>query len=311
MKTIECRRHTPGIGQVISKERIKWNPRSVKPLLSRIFGELSLRNRFGNVARGLGFDPKLEETKQQNDLLLGLGFNETYIDRLNTIMHPKWYAASFTRDFRNPTQWSHYGDNHRGICMIFESDVINSLKKDVLSRLKTRGWSQQALDDIWMRELDVGYKEKVGFVDFFQSLGHLRSSGIKKAWFEDEHGNRSTCAPDHSTDAEEQSWFGNYMEEFFGHISTKKLDWQQESETRLVLTTLNDEPPMKRDRILEYRFEHLKGIIFGMRTPAADIRRVKEIIERKMSANNISAFQFSQAYYCHFSDRIKLARLDG
>ena len=28
----------------------------------------------------------------------------------------------FSRDFKNPLLWSHYSDNHKGVCLVFETD---------------------------------------------------------------------------------------------------------------------------------------------------------------------------------------------
>lgn len=36
-------------------------------------------------------------------------------------IYPDWYSASFLTDNTNLAIWGHYGDNHRGTCLIFKT----------------------------------------------------------------------------------------------------------------------------------------------------------------------------------------------
>lgn len=50
----------------------------------------------------------------------------------------------FSRGWRNPVQWSHYGDHHRGLCLQFE--VPDSLIRPVSYRTKRLAVDRQALE---------------------------------------------------------------------------------------------------------------------------------------------------------------------
>ena len=65
-----------------------------------------------------------EHLKYKKDL--SIGFPKHYIDSLEELMYPEYYIASFTKDCTNPSMWSHYAENHQGICLKFKPAVLNN-----------------------------------------------------------------------------------------------------------------------------------------------------------------------------------------
>ena len=45
-----------------------------------------------------------------------------YLQEIEKLLWPNWYTACFMKDYHNSSVWAHYGDRHRGVCLIFESE---------------------------------------------------------------------------------------------------------------------------------------------------------------------------------------------
>ena len=49
-----------------------------------------------------------------------------YVDYLASLVRPDWYTACFTTDINNSSMWAHYGDGHKGACLIeVENDPMD------------------------------------------------------------------------------------------------------------------------------------------------------------------------------------------
>ena len=76
----------------------------------------------------------------------------------------------------------------------------------------------------------VTYTKTYPEIDFFRSLGHLRSVALSW-WYSDGHGNNSSCAPD--VYEKQAEWRNKYWTEFLTSQTTKLEDWAYEEEYRL------------------------------------------------------------------------------
>lgn len=90
---------------------------------------------------------------------------------------------------------------------------------------------------------------------------------------------------------------------------TKTIDWAEEKEYRLVLSSILTPIIDKKNRKLKYNFNSLKGLIFGMETPNEEKLKIIEIIKDKCKKNNINDFEFYQAYYCQKNESIQHRRM--
>ena len=241
---------------------------------------------------------------EQNQQLLSLDFPRVYLEQLQRILWPQWYAASFSKSFHNSSLWGNYGDSHKGACLIFEavesdepeSLALNQFVGSSYNRQDGEGKAQEHWDFAPMTFCDVSYGAQVGEVDFFRSIGSLPFPALMKLWYRDEDNIVSECA---SLLTDEDSWRRRHWDSFVQDATAKTRDWEYEQESRLILHSLLDYALEERRRILTYDFNSLKGIIFGIRTSDQDKMKIIEVIETKCREIRRTGFKFYQAYYSH------------
>lgn len=235
-------------------------------------------------------------------------FSSGYLERLKEITFPKWYTSCFMSECENSSVWGHYGDNHTGMCLIFDSEIIKD--KSYIKLNGITGWSNSgpSYGKKTMELHSIVYKEGFGEIDFFTSIGILPVPVLNKMWYVDENKNVSICAHEMNTD--ENSWRSNYGANFIRDITIKSKDWEYENEYRLILHSSITDLSEKDRRILTYDFSSLKGIIFGINTKEEDKLKVIKIIEKKCLKNNIDDFKFYQAYYSSGDNCVKKAEMN-
>ena len=241
---------------------------------------------------------KLQRKRQ----LLFIDFISVYIDQLGELLWPEWYAACFMNSDHSSSVWGHYGDQHRGVCLIFE--VVDSAGKHSLALKQSTGWSsdssgqsKERWDFVPMSFVDVCYSKKPESTDFFRNIGRVPIPALMKLWYTDEEGTISECATHVTTGMGQASWRKKHWDNFERDITRKTEDWEYEKECRLILHGVLDGVLDKDHRTLTYDFNSLKGIIFGIRTSEKDKQKIVEIIRRKCQKNNRTDFKFFQAYY--------------
>ena len=218
-----------------------------------------------------------------------------YLQEIEKLLWPNWYAACFMKNHHNSSLWAHYGDRHRGVCLIFESEeASNSNNLDLHQvageRVKT------------VRFHEINYVDKPIEIDFFRSIGGVLLEELIRRWYADEEGNISECAAhirrgDDMDTVSLITWAKNYENNFRRAITTKTKDWEYEQECRLILKDGSDEFDEKQKRALTYNFNSLKGIIFGIKTTDEDKLKIIRIIQSKCKEDNRTDFKFYQAYY--------------
>lgn len=254
-------------------------------LLSKIFNEdLSDNNAYRNLIR------------------LNLTFPSLYVEELGRLFWPDWYASCFTSSFHNSSMWGHYADQHRGICLIFQTEGMAA--KPNLSLNQITGWgldregnSRRSRSFMPMEFHEVHYQDKPDEVDFFTSIGRLTHQELMELWYTDDGGSISTCAAHLLPDGNQDDWREHHWETLISEVSFKTRDWAYEQESRLVLCHAFSDSLDEDARTLTYDFKSLSGVIFGIRTSDDDKRRIIEIIGRKCAESGRTDFQFFQAYY--------------
>ena len=229
----------------------------------------------------------------KNRQLMILEFSKIYLNGLERLLWPKWYTACFMKDYRNSSVWGHYGNEHRGVCLIFET--VNTCESNGLKFNKVKGKSEGT-----MPFHEVSYADKPGEVDFFQSIGRLSVPELVKLWYTDSEGNRSECASHIRPDGnKKEDWQDTYWKKFYCDITTKTKDWAYEQECRLILGKEIRRQRVHREEIRTrtYDFNSLKGIIFGIKTSDEDKLRIIKIIQEKRKQHKQTDFKFYQAYY--------------
>ena len=213
---------------------------------------------------------------------LALDFTSLFINKLEELIYPNFYTASFSLDPNNSSMWGNYADSHKGICSIFKDD-----KELPVS-------NRNEAEDRWPRYNfhNVEYKNDIVSINFFENIANVSMLIWDQIWGSDyETKERSTIKPvdDNNRD--------KYWETRYKTINRKTQDWEYERETRLLLTSFLKDFSNPESRKLKYDFNYLIGIIFGMRTSDADKREIIEIISQKCKATNRKEFKFFQSYY--------------
>ncbi len=227
--------------------------------------------------------------KTPNRKFLLIDFVDKYLNNIEKLMYPEWYTACFMTECINSSVWGHYGDNHKGICLIFEADKKNRISFDE----NTSGLEFKAME----------YKEIFEEIDFFKSIGSLSIDKLISTWYMNENKVVSDIYNGFSDN--QDKWRNNYWDKFYKSILTKTKDWKYEKEYRLILSSGLNQEMKKESRLLKYSFTSLKGIVFGIRTSMEDKLKIIKIIEQRCKENNRKDFEFYQAHYCHLNKNIQ------
>ena len=229
-------------------------------------------------------NPDIPEVVRKNYQLGQYDFPNTYFGEIGRLLWPNWYAACFMKSYHNSSVWGHYGDQHRGVCLIFEP--VKAGNHGGLNLSQSTSKSVKV-----MPFFKIDYVDKPGEVDFFSSIGNLPSDELKRLWFTDDEGHVSECYP-----SGRESWLKRYWNNFYRGITIKTKDWEYEQEYRLILQDGFGQFDEEDARKLSYDFNSLKGIIFGMNTSYEDKSRIVEVTDKKCKENGTD-LKFYQAYY--------------
>jgi hypothetical protein len=242
-----------------------------------------------------------------NRLLLMNDIPELFIAKLETLVYPEWYSASFLKECTNSAIWAHYGDEHKGCCLIFnERESGNQLEID----LKVEYGYSNSAPTIGMQPQvfrKVIYDNKYVEIDFFRSLGRSPIAFLESQWYKGEDGILSPCADHLYTDQKE--WHKIYWEKFYNSVIVKLDAWEYEDEYRLIITGAFMDYSKIESRKLKYKFEDLSGLIFGIKTEASDKIKIIKIIQDKCKQHKRASFDFYQAYYSSGSGKIDKYKL--
>ena len=208
-------------------------------------------------------------------------FLQYYIAYIVELTYPPAYVACFMDNCDNSSIWGTYGQSHTGVCLKFK--IENESTLTLKTRGKTDGYRQFDLKE-------MEYSSEPDELDFFRNLGRLPRPQLEKQWYTDENRNISICYDDITLDEEE--WRKKYWNGFEGAFLKKLSDWSHESEYRIILSSVLGSYDEPKNRTLEYKFEDLEGIIFGLKTPKNDKIKIIEIVKRKCKEHKRNQFDF-------------------
>jgi hypothetical protein len=246
---------------------------------------------------------------QSNFFFLLSEFPNKFLDKLENEIYPKWYSASFLECNKNSAVWGHYGDNHKGVCLEFQTKIENG--KTTFNLETEYGYSSGPI--IGMRPhffKKIEYHNKHVEIDFFRTMGRLRKFEIDKLWYKDTQGNISVCASHFETPEKEEIWRENYWKSYDNSLKIKLKEWEYENEQRLIVHGDFIDYSSKESRKLKYDFNDLKSITFGIKTPNSAKLQIIKIIKLKCKENDRDDFVFYQAYYSKDSGKIESFKLD-
>lgn len=248
------------------------------------------------------FNGDFDQSKSNKNLIL-IEFIENYLQQLEKLIYPDWYTACFMSECNNSSVWGHYGDNHKGVCLIFGSEDIDDNHflplKSITGISSSTGTTYGSLNHQFHSvHYEKGYEE----INFFKSLGCLPIPKLNSAWYT-ANGHYSECATYLSNSIDQ--WRKTYWDKFYSDITVKSIDWKYEKEYRIILSSSLNSYQESQSRSLTYDFKSLKGIIFGINTSKSDKLKIMKVIETKCEINNRDDFKFYQAYYSNKSRTIE------
>ncbi|WP_179415957.1 hypothetical protein HDF19_06655 [Mucilaginibacter sp. E4BP6] len=126
---------------------------------------------------------------------------------------------------------------------------------------------------------------------------------LEATWYCDEDGNHSPYAS-HLYEQTE-TWRKAYWANFEQSLAIKTKEWEYEQEYRLTISGHFTDYKERDSRKLQYRFEDLKGLIFGIKTASLDKLRIMRIINEKCKSTGRTDFKFCQAYYSRATKQIE------
>jgi hypothetical protein len=246
---------------------------------------------------------KVIDAADPNKNLMVLDFPDRYLNAIETLAFPTWYTACFMSECTNSSVWGHYGDNHTGACLIFDSHDMNGRPCLPMTGYNSIGGSGPLKGRMKISFEQVRYDEGYAELDFFRLIGRLPRSVLDLMWYRDAHGNFSDCATPLLED--EDSWRKAYWQSFQKDLLRKTKDWAYENEYRLVLHGSVVDYTDPAHRILTYDFSSLHGVIFGIKMPAEDQVEIVRIVREKCIREQRRAFSFYQAHYSTLSGAVE------
>ncbi|RQT09837.1 DUF2971 domain-containing protein [Burkholderia contaminans] len=240
--------------------------------------------------------------EEKGRVFIGCDFPMGYLRQLESLMHRPWYAACFMQHCSDSSMWGYYGSSHAGVCLKFKARQIDDrlvLRLRTLNGENSAGRIYSKLDHQFY---PVTYDATHVEINFFRTLGSLPIPIANRQWYTDRNGNRSICIPYES--GGEQEFRDKYWRDFNTAATTKTKAWEPESEYRLVLHSMLFDLTTE-DRKLQYDFDDLDGIIFGIRTSLDDKLKISKVIEDKCKALGRKDFKFYQAQFSRQTGKIE------
>jgi Protein of unknown function (DUF2971) len=229
------------------------------------------------------------------------GYPDEYLDALGQIVYANWATACFvSAEPTDAAMWAYYGDNHKGVCLRFAAqegaaDPVMQLH-GITGWHSTKGEATPSYGDLKIPFEQVSYVDRLPEIDFFRSIGRLPAPKLEETWYRGEGGKRSRCGEDVAGD-NEQAWRDRYLKAFGQLMKTKLTSWRSEAEYRLALSSPLGTFDDASRRLLTYRFSDLERIVFGIRTPIDEKRKIIEIVDKKCRETGRPSFDFGQATY--------------
>ncbi|MBR5273224.1 MAG: DUF2971 domain-containing protein [Clostridia bacterium] len=213
-------------------------------------------------------------------------FPEHYTKHVVNLAYENWQTVCFNRSYSDPKMWSHYANNHTGVCLMFEFNSAECVQLEALNSL-----SGDKTKRLYIKPVD--YTSPPLRINFFLTLGNLWGDE-RTHWFYRDN-DKSTIL--NSILKNVEKWRDEYWSNFEKRFLHKGSAWKSEEEERIILDdSLYDHlsPDQKK---YKYDFNKLHGIIFGINTKLSDKKELIKILKEKCIANKREQFHIYQARY--------------
>ncbi|TGK80359.1 DUF2971 domain-containing protein [Leptospira montravelensis] len=226
--------------------------------------------------------------KDYNNWFIHTEFTNSYIDALEKLTYPNSYVCCFSQSCDNSSVWGKYADNHKGVCLIFET---NATSEEIAINLKGKNLFLSGAFNAKLEK--INYVNQLPKINFFESIGRLSQVQLSSQWLSDEN-NKLSISGKHLREPLD-IWRVDYWEKCKEMLLAKSFDWEYEQEYRILYHDFLNQQFTPEDRKLSYEFDSLKGIIFGVRTKTEEKIKIINIIKEKCHKANRLNFDFYQA----------------
>ena len=228
-------------------------------------------------------------------------FPQMYLDAIVELTYSEAYVACFMDNCINSSIWGTYGNNHTGVCLKYkisnESNPMLALK--TIRSLSSAGYSYDFVDFAYK---PMNYSADFNELDFFGNLGRLSKSQLIEQWYSNENGELSAVCEKMFSRVDE--WRSEYWNAYEQAYLKKLPDWSHENEHRIIIENGIGTYSDKENRLLEYKFESLEAIIFGMKTSIEAKTEIIEIIKRKCEETGRNQFDFFEMEYSNRQNKL-------
>lgn len=235
-------------------------------------------------------------------LRIFINYPQHFAEQIDYLVFPHWYVACFMKSCANSSIWGSYGDNHKGVCLVYKPDNaagVDALTFQGLPFEFVKNQNQGKPKDQWFLNMpmslplmEVKYHSEFTAVNFFTSPHNEQPEWIDSYWYRDEDGSASSCAAWMAND--DEKIYSEHRHLFWKSLTTKTAHWENETECRILIAGL---PWTREERQIKFSFHQLEGIIFGINTPDnVKVKIIKKIAEHCKSHRR-SDFKFFQARF--------------
>lgn len=229
----------------------------------------------------------------------------SYVECLKKLLYPDWGVSCFMkkRGIENPSTWGYYGDAGKGAALIFEPDIDVVLHGARFNFGESGGLVLYGEDAergasrvCSVNFSDVEYSNVKPRVSFFESMGKICRDDVDE-WCSLGLNKSVMLNVENGINDFRKKQFA-YWSGFLKSTTIKSEGWAHEDERRLVLNEFSHNSFCEDGgRLLRYRFESLKGIIFGPCMDKKNKQAIVDIISKKCKTEARKSFVFKQAFF--------------
>lgn len=242
-------------------------------------------------------------------------FPEKFCEQIEYLVYPRWFVACFMEDCSNSAIWGSYGNNHKGVCLVYQSKQDRGVPTLTLSKLpfeyiKARNYGRPK-DQYFLNMpmqvplAKINYDRKYTSPNFFTSLLNEEDDWLLSYWYSNENQEISKCASWLNEDRE--SIYKDYTKLFQRSVTTKTNHWVNETERRAIICGF---AWSREERQVKYSFSELEGLIFGISTSDEIKAQIIKKIAEHCVKHRRSDFKFYQARFDESYENIVHDHLD-
>ncbi len=224
--------------------------------------------------------------------------------QINKQVKKNIYICSFTKNSDAPIMWSHYANEHKGICLEFNS-IDNHIFQNPLERKiksKEGNGTYEYCGGMKFQFKEVKYNNKIKPLDGFLNFNeYIYGKKVSK------------------------NTINQFWKDFQDSAFRKYKKWEYEDEYRLVdfsdwmptdITTEGAKVKPFIDRIFFYDQTQLTGLIFGLKMGSKERSEMEQIIHKmrerlRWGCSCLPVFQFYEAAQIHNRYKMNINPLYG